>query len=359
MDADTIQKVATELAKHLPGDWWAHNWWVVLIFQAVLAVLTLAAAAGGAFYGEYLRTRGKNLATKADFDTLQAQQKATTELVETVKADVSQRDWAKREWTTLLRMKLQSLFEKMHDCDDYIRQQITKSATGDIETVFQQRDHIDEADRIVALYLPELKDKFALFKEIYGALTGVAVILMDQIVKAEAEKDIAAHARALEQARHLASQALPPFVEATRQLESAGRKLLLQIMGVAGLNADGPAATMAGTQGAHWRDEISRKENPIITMLLDGIEGDAEKAGLLKANMDAIATYDELIKRGNSVSFARAEIARVFLGCLSMAWQAGERGAETTRALFADMCRVVRDGRSATELFPDPPKLRG
>jgi hypothetical protein len=375
MDQNTIERLVAEVAKHLPP----YPWWTLLAGQAAL---TLLAAGFGAFLGEYLKIRGQNLATKADFSSLKTQLRANTELVETIKMEVSQRDWAKREWTTLRRMKLESLFERIHDCDDYIRQLIAKAATADVETVFQQRDPISEAERIVALYLPQLKDEFASFKETYAVLTGVAAMLMDQVVEAEAEEDTAAHARALEQTRHLVPQALPPFIEATRHLESAGRKLLLQIMEVAGSNeladhassAHRPAtagvaidSTVVGNSrrktlkpaagvlpASALKGRMSKKENRTITMLLDGIEGDAENPGLLKANTDAIATYDALIKRGNSVSFARAEIARVFLGCLWTAWEAGERGVETRPTLFADMCRAVRDGRSAVELFPDP-----
>jgi hypothetical protein len=34
---------------------------------------------------------------------------------EGIKSEVSQRDWAQREWTTLRRVKLESLLEKMHE----------------------------------------------------------------------------------------------------------------------------------------------------------------------------------------------------------------------------------------------------
>jgi len=109
MDEATIQKIAAEVARHLPS-----YAWVLLLVQVVILA---AAAAVGAFFGEYLKTRGKNLATKADFDSLQDQLRANTELVETIKAEVGQKDWAQREWTNLRRTKLEALLEKMHDCE--------------------------------------------------------------------------------------------------------------------------------------------------------------------------------------------------------------------------------------------------
>jgi hypothetical protein len=97
LDEVAIQKIAAEVVRHLPSYPW--------VLLAVQLVLTLAAAGIGSFLGEYLRTRGKNLATKADFDSLQDQLRANTELVETIKAEVGQKDWAQREWTNLRRTK--------------------------------------------------------------------------------------------------------------------------------------------------------------------------------------------------------------------------------------------------------------
>src|ERR1700730_4499252 len=114
MDQDTIQKIAQEVVQHLPN----YSWQLL----AVQVVLTLLAAGGGAFLGEYLKTRGKNLATKADFDSLQDQLRGNTELFEAVKAEIGREDWRKREWTNLRSTKLEALLNKMHDCDHYLDQ---------------------------------------------------------------------------------------------------------------------------------------------------------------------------------------------------------------------------------------------
>ena len=54
MDADTIQKIAEETAKHIPQLPWS-----LLVIQVVLIVTS---ASIGAYFGEYLKTKGKNLA---------------------------------------------------------------------------------------------------------------------------------------------------------------------------------------------------------------------------------------------------------------------------------------------------------
>jgi hypothetical protein len=53
MDKETIQQIATEVVARLPN-----YAWVLLLVQGLI---TLIAAAAGAFFGEYFRTRGKNL----------------------------------------------------------------------------------------------------------------------------------------------------------------------------------------------------------------------------------------------------------------------------------------------------------
>lgn len=103
----------------------------------------------------YFRTRGQNLATKHDFDELQEQLEANTKLVETIKSEVSQRDWARREWTNLRRAKLEALMEKMHECDVYLERQRKSALAGDPSP--PERDCISELDALAALYFRELK----------------------------------------------------------------------------------------------------------------------------------------------------------------------------------------------------------
>src|SRR5215831_12687732 len=125
MDEVTIQKIATEIAHHLPS-----YAWVLLLVQVVILA---AAAAVGASFGEYLKTRGKHLATKADFDSLQDQLRANTELVETIKAEIGQKDWAKRERTNLRRIKLEELMETMHECVAVLERLGSRAVVGDCE----------------------------------------------------------------------------------------------------------------------------------------------------------------------------------------------------------------------------------
>jgi len=156
MDQETIQKIAAEVALHLPSYPWA-----LLLLQVVL---TLAAAGLGAFLGEYLKTRGKNLATKADFESLKDQLRANTELVETIKAEVGHKDWARREWTNVRRTKLEALLNKMHDCHAYLERHSVKAVHG--EAVEEPSPH-GELDTIVTLYFPQLRSEVDGYLAVY------------------------------------------------------------------------------------------------------------------------------------------------------------------------------------------------
>jgi hypothetical protein len=137
VDQETVHKIAEEVAR-LSGYPWN--------FLAVQVIVTLLALGFVAFVGEYSKTRGKNLATTADFERLQKELSANTQLVETIKADVGQRDWAAREWTNLRRVKLEELLNKVGDCDAFCERQYHHILdTGSIPT---ERDFGSELDMI-------------------------------------------------------------------------------------------------------------------------------------------------------------------------------------------------------------------
>jgi hypothetical protein len=113
LDPDTIRKIALEVVRLLPGYGWT---WTQLLLQVLVTGLAAALAAWGS---AYLKTRAQNLATKQDFDELQRQLAANRQVVETIKAEVGQRDWAQREWTNLRRTKV-ALLNKAHECRAYL-----------------------------------------------------------------------------------------------------------------------------------------------------------------------------------------------------------------------------------------------
>jgi hypothetical protein len=121
---------------------------LLTILNLAIAALVSALTALGV---SYFRTRGQKLATKHDFDELQKQLKANTELVETIKSEVSQHDWAQRERTTLRRLKLEALLEKVHECEDYLDRRRDMAVEG--KAAVPERDYLKELDAMAGLYL--------------------------------------------------------------------------------------------------------------------------------------------------------------------------------------------------------------
>jgi hypothetical protein len=154
MDKETIQQIAAQVVAQLPLG-------LLTILNLFIVALVSALTALGV---SYFRTGGQNLATKHDFDELQKQLSANTKLVEDIKSDVSQRDWARREWTTLRRVKLEALLEKMHECEEQLDRRRDRAYEGKAPT--PERDHVAELRVLAALYFPKLKNEVAMVARI-------------------------------------------------------------------------------------------------------------------------------------------------------------------------------------------------
>jgi len=221
MDQETIRKIAAELATHLPSN----AWWPLLVQTLLFA----GAAALGAFIGEYLKTRGKNLATKADFESLKDQLRANTELVETIKTEVSRKDWAQREWSNLRRLKLEALITGMHDCEAYLDRLRSSSLNG--ESLSEREPH-PEMQTIAALYLPELASRVSKLTLAYHALAVIALDMGQKMIVADKDNDLDARQGAFDDFRAEWKPKYKDFKEAGEALATAARELLTGIMGV-------------------------------------------------------------------------------------------------------------------------------
>jgi hypothetical protein len=221
MDKDTIQQIAAEVVARLPfGD----RYWLVLIVNAVVAALVGALAVLGT---SYFKTRGQNLATKHDFDELLKQQRDTAEAVETIKSEVSQRDWARREWTNLRRVKLEALLDKMHECETYLDRRRNAALGGELAE--KERDVVNEFATISTLYFHDELRKEAHDFYIQCKEETIALLSLAQAI-AKAGDDMSASQSAFDtfskghwpEGRSLARSALT----------TAARHLLKRIMNV-------------------------------------------------------------------------------------------------------------------------------
>lgn len=140
MDSSVLAKaVASEL---LSGS----GIWIFLLLTALFAGI-------GSYFGKYFETKGANLATKEDFNSLQTQLSASTRVVESVKSEIARTDWVAREWATLRIKKIEELMTILHKCDVYLVEARDASMEGRYRSDAAPFDH---AIVITELYLPEL-----------------------------------------------------------------------------------------------------------------------------------------------------------------------------------------------------------
>jgi hypothetical protein len=221
MDQDTIQKIAAEVAKHLPTISWS-----ALAIQALLIAL---AAAAGAYFGEYLIERGKNLATRADFDTLKDQLRANTQVVESIKSDVSQRDWAEREWRNLRRVKLEELLECMHECEQF-RDLSRRGAIAAAPT--ESQDPVNRFDTLGPLYFPEGTTAINEYWFAHREYTSLCQQFKLDALAINAHADITGLKRLGDEMISKLAQPQERVFKATSAVRTAARALLVEIMGV-------------------------------------------------------------------------------------------------------------------------------
>jgi hypothetical protein len=228
MDPNTIQQIATEVVHRLLpyADPWA--------FWPIVSIITALVAGAGAWGGAFFKIKGENFATKQDFEGLQERLKATTELVEGIKSEVSQRDWAQREWTNLRRVKLEALLEKVHACETYTDQYRNYSMDHTLKAADPERNPTNELQTIAELYLPELRSEvFMLHTAVYNQVRAGMNLRREWFKMArdveEADK-VAFHAKALDEYGNALAPAV--LIEAVGKVRDAARTLLLNIMDV-------------------------------------------------------------------------------------------------------------------------------
>jgi hypothetical protein len=224
LDNETIQQIAAEVVHRLPyGD---RPWLFLLVNAVVMAVVGILATLGTS----YFRTRAQNLATKHDFDELKKQLEANTDLVENIRSEVSQRDWAQREWTNLRRVKLEVLLEKMHECEMYINRSQHYALEGRVAP--PERDCISELSAIAVLYFPELKNEADRFNLACRTLTVLTNELASLVLAARSRSDATAYGDAYENFKVKKAPHYQEFLVSRNQLTEVARSLLEHIMNV-------------------------------------------------------------------------------------------------------------------------------
>jgi len=215
MDTDTIRRISEEIAHNISYPW---------AFLAIQAVLMVVAAAAGTYFGSYLKERGKNLATAADFGKLQEQLSATTHMVETIKAEISQKD----EWTNLRRVKLEEMLKKAGEAEGHLLYHRHRSFEG--KALDQHNDPGDELRTIATLYFPEIRIQTSAFLHEYRVMKKQNSDLAVEIDNAG--NDSSRRDQVYKKFSLLSKETTPMFLEARSDLDKAGRDLIVKMMGL-------------------------------------------------------------------------------------------------------------------------------
>ena len=152
-------------------------------------------------------------------------------MVETIKAEVGQKEWARREWANLRRTKLEALLDKMHDCEVYRDRLRHKTFYIGISTdpEFSERDPVSELSAIAELYFPELLGDAYEFISACRSQLQLGYALMPKLV---GMIDPDARKTALTEYSDMLDQTTLAIVEAQNTLAAAARRLSVEIMGV-------------------------------------------------------------------------------------------------------------------------------
>jgi hypothetical protein len=148
MNDATIQEIAKAIVK----EQFFLNWQFYLIF----IFFTIIGSSIGTFLNSYFKNRGKNYATKTDFDELLKQLRTTTSVAEEIKISVSHGDWILKEWKTLRRLKLEDLISLIQEFNNEISIEFQKTLYGSVDTVYNSQKLITKIRTIISLYFPEL-----------------------------------------------------------------------------------------------------------------------------------------------------------------------------------------------------------
>jgi hypothetical protein len=146
MSETLIREIANEILRESI----IHNW----LTYAVLAALLIISGAVSAYGANYLRKRAETYATKADFDELLRQLRATTEAAESVRVAIAKADWAEREWQMLRRTKLEELLTTMYDAIHHLN--IELDARLFDQGMPTEASYIWKVNTLSSLYFPEL-----------------------------------------------------------------------------------------------------------------------------------------------------------------------------------------------------------
>ena len=213
-----------ELAEQIAREQFLLQWPI----YGLMFVIALVIGIGAAYLGSYARKRGENFATKADFDDLLAQLKATTAVAEEVKAQVSHADWATRELKTLRRLKLEELLQTIHELQEW--QDVERSARIYDSGKEAGASPLPKIELLAGLYFPELRMAILSYCQLHRQLSMEVLQAHSELLDARNNPADQQKVRL-----HFANNWAPLYerqLQAISAVEHQGREIMAGLVGV-------------------------------------------------------------------------------------------------------------------------------
>lgn len=140
----------------------------------VFMILVLLISGMGSYFAKYLETKGQNLATKEDFESLRRQLSESTRVIEGIKAEFARTDWALKEWTALRIRKIEEMMNLYSTLQNHVNATFAKAMARE---QLPEWSNAEKALVIAELYLPELfEDATDLVRQVQGLPLACATI---------------------------------------------------------------------------------------------------------------------------------------------------------------------------------------
>lgn len=218
------ETLVREIANEVLLDGLLKNWWTYFVLVSLLAV----SGAASAYVSSYLRKRAETFATKADFDELLRQMRATTEAAESVKSAIAKNDWTEREWRTLRRVKLEELMASVHAAIHWLDREIDARLFA--EAMPSDASPIWKVEILPELYFPELQSEVSVFNLTFSQYRSWIIDVQAEL--SSAGKDLAKRQVIFSSKLPEMREMRPKLLLSVSSLASSASKLMKEVAGV-------------------------------------------------------------------------------------------------------------------------------
>ena len=179
MDTEIIERVVNDVINNSFVMSWK--------FYVLYALTNFVVAGGAAYLAAYFAERGKNFATKTDFDELKTQLAINIKITEKIKTNISHVDWVLKENKTLKRVKLEELLLALYEVETWLDNY--KRAQLYYDEEFKQKSPMFKVEVLAKLYFGDLAVEIRNYKKLYSVLTMTLMTAKQELLNLKSDKE--------------------------------------------------------------------------------------------------------------------------------------------------------------------------